>query len=244
MERMVVLTGAGISRESGLDTFRDEGGVWSRYDLEDVCTPEGFLRNPALVDEFYNGRRRELRDVAPNAAHLALAELEAAYGNNADDRFLLVTQNIDDLHERAGSRNIVHMHGELLRLRCAACGATFPWRDDCTRDTRCPVCGKAALRPDVVWFGEMPLGMERIMEALEACETFVAIGTSANVYPAAGFVDRVEARGTARTVEINLAPSARAGVFDEIVTGPATLTVPRFVRARLEKTSPQTGDGS
>lgn len=145
--RIVILTGAGISRESGLDTFRDAGGVWTRWRLEDVCTPEGFARDPALVDTFYNLRRAELRDVAPNPAHAALAELEAAFGCE-DDRFLLVTQNIDDLHERAGSRNLVHMHGELLRLRCTECGATPAWREDATRATPCPHCAQTRLRPD------------------------------------------------------------------------------------------------
>lgn len=233
MDRLVILTGAGISRESGLDTFRDEGGVWSRYSLEDVCSPEGFARDPALVDAFYNERRRDLHSVAPNAAHEALASLQAAYGAEADERFLLITQNIDDLHERAGSTNVLHMHGELRRLRCEACGMTPDWHDDATRATPCPGCGATALRPDVVWFGEMPMQMERIWRALEACDLFVAIGTSANVYPAAGFVDHVSATGRARTVELNLVPSHRADLFDEILTGKATTIVPQFVNTLL-----------
>ncbi len=231
MERIVILTGAGISRESGLDTFRDEGGIWSQVRLEDVCTPEGFARNPEAVDDFYNRRRRELATAEPNAAHHALAELEAAYGDNTDDTFLLVTQNIDDLHERAGSKNLVHMHGELLRLRCLNCGATPHWTTDCHRDTPCPSCGRPRLRPDIVWFGEMPMHMDRIQRALEQCDTFVAIGTSATVYPAAGFVH--EASGHARTVELNLVPSGNATLFDEIASGPATTIVPRFVRDTL-----------
>lgn len=199
--------------------------------LEDVCTPEGFERNPAMVDDFYNHRRLELKDVTPNAAHSALAELEKAYGENRDDAFLLVTQNIDDLHERAGSRNVVHMHGELLRLRCLACGVTPAWKEACTRETSCPECGQKTLRPDVVWFGEMPLHMERIMQAIDACDTFVAIGTSATVYPAAGFAG--QAAQHAHTVELNLVPTGNAQLFDEVSYGPATQTVPRFVRDRL-----------
>jgi NAD-dependent deacetylase len=232
-DRVVVLTGAGISRESGLETFRDEGGVWSRYRLEDVCTPEGFARDPETVDDFYNGRRRELAHVSPNAAHAALATLEQAFGANEDDDFLLVTQNIDDLHERAGSRNLVHMHGELLRLRCLVCGATPVWRADSHRDTVCPSCGKPELRPDVVWFGEMPLHMERIYAALSRCDLFIAIGTSGVVYPAAGFVDVVGQR--AKTVELNLAPSGVASLFDKGDYGKATDVVPRFVRDYLTR---------
>lgn len=228
MDRIVILTGAGISRESGLDTFRDEGGIWSQVRLEDVCTPEGFARDPGKVDEFYNHRRRELKSVSPNAAHRALAALENAYGDNAEDAFLLVTQNIDDLHERAGSRNVLHMHGELNRLRCLHCAATVAWKDDCTRASLCLECGHAALRPDVVWFGEVPLHMDRIVRALERCRTFVTIGTSSTVYPAAGFVDIASRH--AHTVELNLVPSHNAGLFDEAAYGPATTIVPRFVR--------------
>ncbi|WP_099347205.1 NAD-dependent deacylase [Acetobacter aceti] len=231
MERIVILTGAGISRESGLDTFRDEGGIWSQVRLEDVCTPEGFMRNPEMVDDFYNRRRLELKNVTPNAAHSALAELEKAYGENRDDAFLLVTQNIDDLHERAGSGNVVHMHGELLHLRCLACGATPKWEGPCTRETPCPECGEKTLRPNVVWFGEMPLHMERIMQAIGLCDIFVAIGTSATVYPAAGFAE--QAADHAHTVELNLVPTGNAELFDEVSYGPATQVVPRFVRDRL-----------
>ncbi|GBR11147.1 NAD-dependent deacylase [Acetobacter oeni] len=228
MDRIVILTGAGISRESGLDTFRDEGGIWSQVRLEDVCTPEGFARDPEAVDAFYNSRRRELATVKPNTAHKSLAALEAVFGTNDDDTFLLVTQNIDDLHERAGSANLVHMHGELLRLRCMNCGATPRWTTDCHRTTPCPSCGWKNLRPDVVWFGEMPLHMDRIRRALERCDIFVAIGTSATVYPAAGFID--EASGHARTIELNLAPSGSASLFDEAAYGEATTIVPRFVK--------------
>lgn len=228
MKRIVILTGAGVSRESGLETFRDDGGIWSQVKLEDVCSPEGFLRDPAMVDAFYNKRRRELLGVSPNAAHQALAELENAYRDEPEDAFLLVTQNIDDLHERGGSRAPIHMHGELLRLRCMNCGVTPEWTDDCDRTTRCPACQEMTLRPDVVWFGEMPLHMERILRALRCCDVFVAIGTSATVYPAAGFVQ--EASGHAHTIELNLVPSDAAALFDEGDYGAATKVVPRFVR--------------
>ncbi|MBV1836388.1 NAD-dependent deacylase [Acetobacter estunensis] len=233
MSRIVILTGAGISQESGLETFRDEGGIWSQVRLEDVCTPQGFARNPALVDDFYNQRRRELQAVHPNPAHEALAALENACHPNEDDAFLLVTQNIDDLHERAGSRNVLHMHGELKRLRCSACGITFHWEKDCHPETCCPACDQPTLRPDVVWFGEMPLHMERILSAIARCDLFVAIGTSATVYPAAGFVE--QASGHAHTVELNLVPSGNAVLFDEAAYGPATQIVPRFVQSLLQE---------
>ncbi|MBB2201802.1 NAD-dependent deacylase [Gluconacetobacter tumulisoli] len=228
MERIVVLTGAGISRESGLDTFRDADGIWSRYDIEDVCTPDAFRRDPALVDRFYNDRRAELRRVGPNAAHLALARLEEAARTGAwHGEILVITQNIDDLHERAGNRNVWHMHGELLRVRCASCGGTPEWHADCLPETPCPLCGRPSLRPDVVWFGEIPLHMPRIEAALGACDLFVSIGTSGTVYPAAGFAALVE--GHAETLEINLEPSVASARFDRFMTGPATRMVPRWV---------------
>lgn len=234
-ERIVILTGAGISQESGLATFRDEGGLWASHSIEDVCTPEGFSRNPALVDDFYNHRRKEAQTVEPNAAHKALAMLEAALRDRmpreADDRFLLITQNIDPLHERAGSRSLVHMHGELERVRCTACHQSFQWITDCFPTTPCPHCGAAALRPDVVWFGEIPYHMERIEKALARCTLFIAIGTSATVWPAAGFVQAAGAH--AHTVELNLAPSAASGQFDEVLYGPATKVVPRYVSGLL-----------
>lgn len=228
---IVVLTGAGISKESGLDTFRCADGIWSKVNLEDVATPEGFARNPELVHDFYNARRAKLSDpaIVPNAAHRALAELEAAWPGEV----FLVTQNIDDLHERAGSRNLLHMHGELNKVRCEACAGLFTWLDDLTTAHACPACGRIGrLRPHVVWFGEMPLGMERIYEALDRCALFISIGTSGNVYPAAGFVSHVRMYTRARTVELNLEPSTGATLFAEAVYGPATETVPAFV-ARL-----------
>lgn len=230
LPRIVVLTGAGISAESGLATFRDAGGIWAKYRIEDVATPEAFARDPARVHAFYNARRRQLSDPAirPNAAHDALAAFDAAWPG----AFLLVTQNVDDLHERAGSRRLVHMHGELARIRCEACGEARRWLQDLSVATPCPACGRAGgLRPDVVWFGEMPRHMQQIMAALAACDLFVAIGTSAQVYPAAGFV--AEVRGRARTVELNLEPTAATTLFDEAHHGPATRIVPPFLAGLL-----------
>jgi NAD-dependent deacetylase len=221
---IVVLTGAGISRESGLATFRDPDGAWARVRLEDVATPEAFERDPAQVHAFYNARRAQLAEVGPNAAHLALAELERRWPGT----FLLVTQNVDDLHERAGSRRLLHMHGELLRARCEGCGAGLRWTDALSSVTPCPACGaRGGMRPDIVWFGEVPMHMEAIGAALDRCGLFVAIGTSGNVYPAAGFVAGV--RDRARTVELNLEPSLGTHLFDESHAGPATRTVPAFV---------------
>lgn len=228
---IVVLTGAGISRESGLETFRDRDGIWARVRLEDVATPEGFARDPRRVHEFYNARRRGLLDPAirPNAAHSALAELERGWPGGV----LLVTQNIDDLHERAGSGSPVHMHGELLKARCAHCGDVGDRRDDLSVDLACAACGRTGgMRPHVVWFGEMPFEMERIGRALADCGLFVSIGTSGNVYPAAGFVREARGHG-AHTVELNLEPSEGASVFAEARYGPATEVVPAFVRELL-----------
>jgi len=231
---IVVLTGAGISRESGLATFRDADGVWAKVRIEDVATPEAFARNPARVHDFYNARRAQLADpaVVPNAAHLALAELERAWPG----RFTIVTQNVDDLHERAGSQAVVHMHGALGQARCARCGVTRPWRGDISTGTPCPSCTRTGgMRPDVVWFGEMPLRMDEIEAALATCEMFVSIGTSGNVYPAAGFVAAV--RGRALTVELNLEPSEGVGLFDEAHHGKATEVVPAFVARVLSGVS-------
>jgi NAD-dependent deacetylase len=229
---IVILTGAGISKESGLDTFRDKDGLWSKVRIEDVATPDAFERDPARVHEFYNARRRGLRNpnVQPNAAHRALAELERCWPGEVT----LVTQNIDDLHERAGSRNLIHMHGELLRTRCAHCGALDAEHEDLSVDLVCARCGEAhGLRPHVVWFGEMPLEMDRIYEALGRCGLFISIGTSGNVYPAAGFVQEARHGAGARTVELNLEPSEGASLFEERHYGPATEIVPLYVRRLL-----------
>ena len=227
-QHIVVLTGAGLSAESGLATFRDKDGIWARYDYREVATPEGFAANPALVHELYNQRRRALAGVAPNAAHRALARLEQEHLGEV----LIITQNIDHLHEAAGSRNLIHMHGELLKALCARCGERHVWQEDLSVATRCPACGDArGMRPDVVWFGEMPYHMERIAEALAGCDLFLSIGTSGNVYPAAGFVAEARAAG-AHTVELNLEPSEGASLFADAVHGRATEVVPAYV-ARL-----------
>ena len=231
-EPIVILTGAGISKESGLDTFRDADGIWAKVRLEDVATPEAFARAPSRVHAFYNHRRRGLLDpaVVPNAAHKALARLEEEW----DGDVLLVTQNIDNLHERAGSHNIIHMHGSLLEARCGSCEGISSWPADMDIDSCCPRCGEdGALRVNVVWFGEMPLEMNRIFQALAGCGTFISIGTSGTVYPAAGFISEVHDQGQARTVEINLEPSEGHSLFAERYYGPASQTVPRFVEELL-----------
>lgn len=223
---IVVLTGAGISRESGLATFRDADGIWARVRIEDVATPEAFARDPARVHAFYNARRRQITDpsVQPNAAHHALARLSREWPGGVT----VVTQNVDDLHDRAGTANLIHMHGELAKARCRPCGAVMLWREDLSMETPCPSCGRAGgMRPHVVWFGEMPLAMEAIGAALDRCGLFVSIGTSGAVYPAAGFV--AEMRGRAGTVELNLEPSEGSHLFDEAIHGRATEVVPGFV---------------
>lgn len=229
---IVVLTGAGISKESGLDTFRCEGGIWSRVSLEDVATPQGFAKNPELVHAFYNARREKLGDpsIMPNAAHSALARLEQEW---PDDVFI-VTQNIDDLHERAGNRNLLHMHGELTKVRCERCEAVTNWRAPLSLQDACPRCHAVGrMRPHVVWFGEMPIGMEEIYQALDRCSLFMSIGTSGNVYPAAGFVSHIRMYTRARSVELNLEPSTGASIFAETVYGPATEVVPLYIDALL-----------
>ncbi len=234
-ERIVILTGAGISAESGINTFRDAGGLWENHRIEDVATPEAFQRDPHGVQSFYNRRREQLRDPAiqPNAAHRALAELEQALPGQV----LVVTQNVDDLHERAGSRNVIHMHGELLKARCQSTDTLVAADRDLDPVLTCTVCGAAGcLRPHVVWFGEMPLEMERIYATLAGCERFISIGTSGNVYPAAGFVAEARASG-AHTTELNLEPSEQLTAFHEHRHGRATELVPAYVRELLSDTS-------
>ncbi|MGF1563649.1 MAG: Sir2 family NAD+-dependent deacetylase [Geminicoccaceae bacterium] len=233
-ENIVVLTGAGISVESGLPTYRGAEGLWEGHRLEDVATPGAFMRDPALVQRFYNERRNALLapGIMPNAAHLALAELERRWPGEV----LIVTQNIDDLHERAGSTHLIHMHGELLKVRCTICEGSYERREDVGLDTRCSGCaGVGTLRPHVVWFGEMPLEMERIFRALQDCSLFVSIGTSGNVYPAAGFVAEVRAMGLAHTLEINLEPSNVHTAFAERRHGLASELVPAFVDGLLQR---------
>ncbi|QQM30347.1 NAD-dependent deacylase [Martelella lutilitoris] len=224
---IVVLTGAGISAESGLATFRDNGGLWADHDIRDVATPEGFHRNPDLVFDFYNMRRREAAKASPNAAHNALAKLENAW----DGPFLLITQNVDNLHEKAGSKNVLHMHGKLNSALCSECGSHQQWDGDLDDGEVCSSCARAALRPDIVWFGEMPYDMERIEAALGGAELFVSIGTSGTVYPAAGFVMEAAGNG-ARTVEVNLQATGNP-LFEDCYEGPAATTVPAFVEALL-----------
>jgi len=227
---IVILTGAGLSAESGISTFRDPDGVWAKFDWQEVATPEGFARNPARVQEFYNMRRRDHARVAPNAAHHALARLERDLAGSV----LIVTQNVDALHEAAGSKNLIHMHGELLKAWCLACDTRQPWHDDLSIETACPACKRVGrMRPDVVWFGEMPYQMERIQTALEDCDLFLSIGTSGNVYPAAGFVAEARAAG-AHTVELNLEPSEGRRLFAEAHHGPATRIVPTYVERLLD----------
>ncbi len=226
---VVVLTGAGISAESGIKTFRAADGLWEDHSVDEVATPEGFSNNPQLVYEFYNQRRRQLLSdgIKPNRAHVALAEFE----RNTNGTFLLVTQNVDNLHERAGSHNVLHMHGELLKMRCARSDKIFEIRGDLDNDTHCICCREPGnLRPHVVWFGEMPLYMSAINLALESCDIFVAIGTSGNVYPAAGFYQTAKFCN-AETVELNL--EATASSFDNNIVGPATEIVPKYFEELL-----------
>ena len=229
-QNIFVLTGAGISAESGLGTFRDKRGegIWAKFDPMKLATPEAFARDPEAVLAFYDLRRRNLLNAKPNAAHFALARLEDALGKR-DDSLTLVTQNIDDLHERAGSRRVIHMHGELLKARCGRCEAVRRWLDDLTISDICPNCCDAgALRPHVVWFGQMPLALDLIDQALRKADLFVAVGTSGAVYPAAGFVAEARAYGL-RTCEINLEAADNADLFDEQRLGPASETVPAWV---------------
>ena len=230
---IVVLTGAGISAESGIETFRAAEGLWANHHVDDVATLEGFARNPQLVYTFYNQRRRQLLtpEISPNAAHSALAKFEHEFGGE----FLLVTQNVDNLHERAGSENLIHMHGELLKMSCLNSKLIFDVSEDFDYDTQCRCCRSAGnLRPHVVWFGEMPLQMNRINRALENCDMFVAIGTSGNVYPASGFYQTAKI-GKASTVELNLERTGSS--FDQHICGPATESVPQFFKSLLRSMS-------
>ncbi len=228
--RIVVLTGAGVSADSGVATFRDPDGVWARHDWREVATPEGFAANPALVHSFYNARRAQLPDVQPNAAHIALARLETALG----DAMVLVTQNVDDLHERAGSLRVWHMHGALNKARCAVCAAVHIWPGNLSAETCCPDCkASGGMRPDVVWFGETPRFMDEIAEAIASADLFVSIGTSGSVYPAAGFVTEARALGVPCT-ELNLEPSENAAAFTGRRYGRAADIVPVWA-AEIER---------
>lgn len=230
ISNIVILTGAGVSAESGLATFRGPDGLWEGHRVEDVCTPEAFRRDPALVHAFYDARREKLGMVEPNAAHKALARLDAEWPGE----LLLVTQNVDDLHKRAGSTRLLHMHGELAKGWCLRCNDRFAWKGPMGEAAECPSCAMIGLvRPDIVWFGEMPYQMERIDEALQRCDLFVSIGTSGSVYPAAGFVQTAKYCG-AETLEMNLEPSMGSYSFDESRTGRAGELVPMWVEEMLQ----------
>lgn len=233
LPRVVVLTGAGVSAESGIKTFRDSNGLWENHRVEDVATPEGFERNPALVYRFYNARRAQLHseEVVPNAAHMALAQLERAL----DENLMLVTQNVDNLHERGGSQRVLHMHGELLSARCLYSEQRFAWSKSFDAHSVCPCCGRFSLRPDIVWFGEVPMYMDTIFDALSKADIFIAVGTSGQVYPAAGFVQTAKEYG-AHTIEVNLAPTSTNLYFDESLTGKASQTVPLLVDRIIKQT--------
>ena len=233
IENIVILTGAGISAESGLQTFRAADGLWEGHRVEDVATPGAYRRNPALVHQFYDARRARLAEVVPNPAHEALARLDADWSGE----LLIVTQNVDDLHERAGARRLLHMHGELLSAWCQSCDDRYEWDGPMGEGAHCPRCARAGqVRPDIVWFGEMPYDMERIDAALINADLFVSIGTSGAVYPAAGFVQTARYRG-ARTLEINLEPSQGSVFFDERRYGPASVEVPRWVDELLAQSA-------
>ena len=228
IRNIVILTGAGISAESGIDTFRSAGGLWEQHRVEDVATPEGFARDPDLVLRFYDMRRAAIQTKQPNPAHYALARLD----NEWPGELLIVTQNVDDLHERAGAKRVLHMHGEHLNAWCTSCDLRSPWTAPLIDRPPCPVCQARTLRPDVVWFGEMPYRMGEIYAALRTCDQFVSIGTSGAVYPAAGFVQNAVELG-AETLELNLERSQGSSMFHETRLGPASELVPQWTQEML-----------
>jgi NAD-dependent deacetylase len=238
-QRVVILTGSGISAESGVSTFRDPDGIWAKVDYRDVATPEGFARDPERVQAFYNWRRTMHASVSPNAAHVALARLEQGLAARGLGTLTVVTQNVDALHEGAGSDRVIHMHGEVFRAWCRACDTRSPWAEALSARTPCPACDRAGgMRPDVVWFGETPYQMDEIARLLKAATLFVSIGTSGSVYPAAMLVDAANAAG-AVTVELNLEPSERATAFQHHRHGKATDVVPAFVEKLLASGDPK-----
>lgn len=228
IRNIVILTGAGISAESGIDTFRGAGGLWENHRVEDVATPEAFARDPNLVLRFYDMRREAIQQKLPNAAHFALAELDAKWPKEDGFGLLIVTQNVDDLHERGGARRVLHMHGEHLNAWCTSCDVRSRWTRPLGDRPPCPVCQARTLRPDVVWFGEMPYRMGEIYAALREADLFVSIGTSGAVYPAAGFVQNARDLGV-QTLELNLERSQGSNWFHETRLGPATELVPEWV---------------
>jgi len=230
---IVVLTGAGISAESGIQTFRDQNGLWENHRIEDVATPEAFIKNPPLVQEFYNLRRRQLKNnnIMPNNAHLSLGEFEKKFSGE----FHIITQNIDHLHEQAHSKNILHMHGELFKVRCVQTNDIFTWHDDITAKSKCSCCKlTGTLRPHIVWFGEMPLFMDQIEQLLLAADLFISIGTSGEVYPASMFIQICKRHNPdVTTVEINLNKTSTSNYFDQRFVGPASREVPHFLKSLL-----------
>ena len=228
IRNIMILTGAGISAESGIDTFRSAGGLWEQHRVEDVATPEGFARDPDLVLRFYDMRRAAIQTKAPNPAHEALAQLDAEWPGE----LLIVTQNVDDLHERAGAKRVLHMHGEHLLAWCISCDVRIPWTASLIERPPCPVCRARSLRPDVVWFGEVPYRMDEIYAALRRADLFVSIGTSGAVYPAAGLVQQAAELG-AQTLELNLETSQGSRMFHETRLGPASELVPAWVKEIL-----------
>ncbi len=234
-KNVFILTGAGISKESGINTFREKDGLWDNYKIEDVCTVEAFKKNPELVNSFYNERKRNLLDpkIKPNAAHFSLAELE----KNCKKDFLIVTQNIDNLHEQAGSKKIVHMHGSLEKAYCMYCNSRVKYDFEVTTNYKCKSCNnKGMVRVDVVWFGEQPKYLNEIYNFLEKTEVFISIGTSNNVYPAAGFIDFLnQINNKILMYEFNLEKTSKSIFFDKRFSGPATKTIPKFVKKVIEK---------
>lgn len=235
MDSIVILTGAGVSAESGVPTFRDSDGLWEGHSIHDVATPEAFRRNPALVHRFYNLRRAALPKCEPNPAHHAIARLQQAFPNQV----CLITQNVDDLHERGGSTNVLHMHGELRKIFCTRCNHRMEWEDSLSTDHSCPACKRVgSLRPDIVWFGEVPYLMNEIEEAIANTKVFVAIGTSGLVYPAAGLVDIAKSVG-AHTIEFNLNETESSDRFHEVRSGLASVTVPKWVAEQIDSPAEQ-----
>lgn len=233
MSNIVVLTGAGISAESGIPVFRSETGLWEQERVEDVATYDGFLRDKTKVHEFYNKMRRSLKDKAPNPAHLALTKLQQEYPKKTGGSVTLITQNIDNLHEKAGSKNVIHMHGELMSILCEHCHERYKFDGDSSVNSECLHCYHQSLRPDIVWFGEMPYHMEEIQDALSSCDLFLSIGTSGGVYPAAGFCQIAKQFG-ALCVEFNLEKSCVASNFDFGRYGKASVTLPQAVDEILQ----------
>lgn len=222
---IVILTGAGVSAESGVKTFRDNNGLWENHRFEDVATPQAFAADPVLVHKFYNARRAQLKEVSTNAAHLALAELEKSWAGD----FLLITQNVDDLHDRAGSEKLLHMHGELRKVKCVKCNHHTLWEEDLFQETKCPQCGRDhCLRPDIVWFGEMPYHLDDCFHACATADIFISIGTSGEVYPAAGFVSHTPE--TCRRIEVNPKSTGISRQFEEHLEGPAAELLPEFLK--------------